>query len=345
MAADIGAGAGRGGIPHERGDQLPHFIAHLLRAAVAAPSMHNTQPWRFRYRAERRTIELYADPERALQHSDQHGRSVHIGCGAALFNLRLAAAWMGREPIVRLLPRPEDPLLLATVRLAGPHRPRTSERELYLAIPRRHTSRQPFTNRAVPGAVLAELAEAARIEGAVLHLLHPGEAQRVLRLAADAEHIQLADPGYRAELAAWAGGSRDRDGIADASMGPRPGNRFPDGPLPTRDFGPALPPGKVRYAVFEREPRIAVLSTQFRARADWLSAGQALQRVLLLATARGVSAQPLTQPLEVPDAWLVRDPRAGIEQPQMILRLGYGPVVPQSPRRPISEVLDEPQAS
>ena len=79
-----------------------------------------------------------------------------------------------------------------------------------------------------------------------------------------------------------------------------------------------------------------MLSTQFRARADWLRAGQALQRVLLLATARGVSVQPLTQPLEVPDAWLVRDPRSGIEQPQMILRLGYRPAGPPAERRPTS---------
>jgi nitroreductase len=78
-------------------------------------------------------------------------------------------------------------------------------------------------------------------------------------------------------------------------------------------------------------------------RADWLRAGQALQRVLLTATDRGIAVTPLTQPLETADAWLVRDPRSATEQPQMILRIGYGLPVPPTPRRPVTEVLDEPQ--
>jgi nitroreductase len=72
----------------------------------------------------------------------------------------------------------------------------------------------------------------------------------------------------------------------------------------------------------------------------WLRAGQALQRVLLTATARGIAASPLTQPLETADAWLVRDPRSGHEQPQMILRIGYGLPIPPTPRRPVSQVLN-----
>ena len=87
---------------------------------------------------------------------------------------------------------------------------------------------------------------------------------------------------------------------------------------------------------------LAVLSTRFSAPADWLRAGQALQRVLLTAAARGVATTPLTQPLETADAWLVRDPRSGVEEPQMILRLGYGLPVPPTPRRPVCEVLDLP---
>ena len=64
--------------------------------------------------------------------------------------------------------------------------------------------------------------------------------------------------------------------------------------------------------------------------------------MLLTAAARGVATTPLTQPLETADAWLVRDPRSGIEEPQMILRLGYGRPVPPTPRRPACEVLDLP---
>jgi nitroreductase len=108
-----------------------------------------------------------------------------------------------------------------------------------------------------------------------------------------------------------------------------------------REFAPGRP-APARYAWFEEHPQLAVLSTHFGGRAHWLLAGQALQRVLLTATVRGIAASPLTQPLETADAWLVRDPRSGREEPQMILRIGYGLPASPTPRRPVSEVLDEP---
>lgn len=315
--------------------ELPRrLVDELLTAATAAPSMHNTQPWRFAVRND--TVELRADPERMLPVTDPAGRAVYIACGAALLNLRLAAAVAGHEPVVQLLPYPDQPLLLATVRLAGPHRASPAERELQAVITQRHTNRGPFSGRSVPPVVAAELAEAARVESAILHFLDRNETARVLYLARDAERGWLADPAYRAELARWAGGARDRDGIPDSSLGPR----SPGRPAPVREFTPGRP-RPAGYALFEEHPQLAVLSTRFGGQAHWLLAGQALQRVLLTATARGVAASPLTQPLETADAWLVRDPRSGREEPQMILRFGYGPAVPPAPRRPVPEVLDE----
>ena len=315
------------------------LTGRLLRAAAAAPSMHNTQPWRFRVSDPGRTIELRADPARQLPYGDPDGRAAHIACGAALFNLRLAAAAAGLRADARLLPDPGEPLLLATVWLAGPHRPAAAEAELHAAIEERHTNRQPFSSRPVPPGVLAELAEAASLEHATLHILDRDEAVRVLNLAADAERAQLADPAYRAELARWTGGQRDHDGIPDSALGPR----SPEGHTPVRDFTPGPRTQPVRYAWFEDTPQLVVLSTRTGSRAGWLRAGQALQRVLLTATARGIATCPITQPLETADAWLVRDPRSGSEQPQMILRLGYGLPVPPTPRRPPGDILDKPE--
>jgi nitroreductase len=310
----------------------------MLRAATLAPSMHNTQPWRFQVSRASQTIELYADPSRMLKYSDPHARAVHIACGAALFNLRLAAAAAGREPVVRLLPDAGQPLLLATLRLAGPCRPGEADSELHAAIAARHTNRQPFSNTAVPPSILAELAEAAAVEGALLHFPDHAETDRLLYLVSDTERDLLADPAYRAELARWAGGDRDTDGIPDSALGPHD----PCGRTPVRDFVPGghLSAG---YAWFEENPRLAVLSTAGGTPTDWVRAGQALQRVLLTATSRKVAATPLTQPLETADAWLVRDMRAGSGQPQMILRLGYGLPVPATPRRPVADVLDQPR--
>jgi hypothetical protein len=134
----------------------------------------------------------------------------------------------------------------------------------------------------VPPGILAGLADAARVEGAMLHSPGRQEVSRLLRLARDAERELLADSGYRAELARWAGGQRDREGIPGEAVGPRD----PASATPVRDFTPTRPE-PVRYAWFEEHPQLAVLSTPFGDQADWLRAGEALQRVLLVATTRG----------------------------------------------------------
>ncbi len=117
--------------------------------------------------------------------------------------------------MVRLLPAPPQPLLLAALRLAGPYRPCEADSELHAAIAARHTNRQPFSNRPVPPGVLAELA-GREAEGATLHFPDHAETARLLYLVSDAERDLLADPAYRTELAQWAGGDRDNDGIPAA---------------------------------------------------------------------------------------------------------------------------------
>ena len=66
----------------------------------------------------------------------------------------------------------------------------------------------------------------------------------------------------------------------------------------------------------------------------------ALERALLVLTRAGVSASFMNQPVELPDVrWLLRSPLTGVGQAQMVLRIGYGPPVPPTPRRPLGEVV------
>src|SRR5947209_17518796 len=82
-------------------------VSAVLSAAVAAPSLHNSQPWRFRCTAS--AIELYADEAQALPVADPDARELRIACGAALLNLRVAITGLGIHPVVRLLPDPYRP--------------------------------------------------------------------------------------------------------------------------------------------------------------------------------------------------------------------------------------------
>ncbi len=294
-------------------------IEELLQAAVAAPSLHNTQPWRMRIKAAGTRIELFADAARILPVADPAGRAVYIACGAALFNLRVAAAANGLLPAIRLMPDAGQPLFVADVELSDGYQAAPWEHELSASIPLRHTDREPYSNVAVPPAIRSELSDAARSEKAILRFLDDNEAVRVRRLAADAERELLGDPAYRAELARWVGHDRHGDGIPSEAIGPRSAIGRDLG----RDFRTdRLEP--VRYADFEDKPQLVVLSVRGDGAPSWISAGQALERVWLTATCQGISLCSLTQALEVPDAWLVRDTRRGYEFPQMIMRVGYG---------------------
>jgi hypothetical protein len=131
-------------------------------AATRAPSMLNSQPWRFRFGDDEIDVLVY--PRRHLQAADASGWAARIGCGAALFNLRLALAVQGKPANVRMLPDYDDPHLLARLTLQPPRPPTPAELRLHRAIPRRHSNRAPFTDKPVPLSVRAQLVDAARRE-------------------------------------------------------------------------------------------------------------------------------------------------------------------------------------
>ncbi|HEY5984929.1 MAG TPA: hypothetical protein VIV12_00900, partial [Streptosporangiaceae bacterium] len=256
-------------------------------------------------------------------------------CGAALFNLRLAIGHAGRAPIARLLPERRNPLLLGSVRLAGPYRLRPAERDLYAAIQRRPT-REALIHQAVPRRVLAALIEAATLEGASLRILDQPSALRILQLADAADHQLRSDHHYRAEVAAWTGGSHG-DGPAAWAGGkltPRLAANLSPGTGPALvPHSPAPEPGP------EAHPHLALLCSHCDDRASWLRVGQTMQRVLLLASHHGIPASPLTPVVELPDAPLRFDPAFAGEHPVMLLRLGNGPPNPPAPRRPVWQTL------
>jgi hypothetical protein len=310
-------------------------VRRLIGAAGAAPSIHNTQPWRFRAAGD--VIEVHGDPDRMLWVADPRGRALHLSCGAALFNLRLAIRMMGARPLVWPLPDPDaEPTLLASVRLADGRPATQQERELFEAITLRHTSRAPFSGHPIPEAVQIGLEQEAGLEFALLRMLSARDAAAVLELAAAASRKLAANFDHRIELGHWIGIAGD-DGIPARALGSHPDRE----PAPVRDFSYASPAAALPAATFEQQPQLAVLSTARDEPADWLRAGQALQRVLLTATTSGVATSFLYQPIELHD---IEQPASDWwpwpECPQIIIRLGYGPPEAGSPRRETTATLD-----
>ncbi|MEU6069792.1 nitroreductase [Streptomyces sp. NPDC047082] len=319
-------------------------VSTLVGEATAAPSMHNAQPWSFCFVTDERLLLLRADLDRAMHRSDPGNRALHIGCGAALFNLRVSAAHAGFTPQVLLLPDPADPVLLASVHLDDPGAAAPDEddlRPLHPAIMQRHTSRHPFDEKDIPDDVQAGLRAAAAREGAELLFPGPWHIDSLLDLVRDAESRDTLDPGGREDLERWTRigpeAETATDGVPEYAFGPRPSS----GRAPLRDFAGRRAVAERGSAAFERNPHLALLSTHTDTSADWLLAGQALERVLLRATLAGLATALTSHALESRELRLLaRDPVSGTGHVQMVLRLGYGPHGSATPRRPVQDVLD-----
>ena len=311
-------------------------VDFLLATASRAPSVHNTQPWRFR--VGEFAIELYADPRRKLR-ADPLGREMLISCGAALFGLRLAVRSLGYQPVVDLLPDPAKLQLLARMKLCA-GRPMTArERQMLEALPHRHTHRGPFDPGPLPAGLVAGLQHDALAEGAMLAPVDPGIAyQQLADIAGAAGRRQNLDPVDRADTRQWSRGAADsaRDGVPAHSFPASAGHQR--GRLPQRDFDLGrglglLPAGGPPPAV------TAVLLTPGDGRADWLRAGQALHRLLAHAASKWVFASLYTQPLEAAAIRALIQHRLALPgAPQMLLQLGLARTTRSTARRPPAEL-------
>jgi hypothetical protein len=315
---------------------------YVAAAAVWAPSVHNTQPWRFT--AAGQQISVYADAGRQLRVADPDGREMMISCGAALFTARLALRSLGYLPQASVLPDPGQPLLVARVSWAGRAKCTGFEQALFGQIRQRRAHRGEFDPVPLPPGMLATLREGAAHYGAMLRIVaDDGRRAALAATVAEAEQAERLDSERVAELAQWAPapGSAQADGVPPASYPAR--DEHTDPYFPGRDFahgrGWGLPP--LSTAPWPRSAGVAALLTTAHDRpADWINAGQALQRVLLTAATVGAAVALHTQPLEI--GWLRESIRTRLSDgayPQLVLRFGTVVQAAVSVRRPPEDIL------
>jgi hypothetical protein len=310
-----------------------HTAERLIASAILAPSSHNTQPWLFKVRES--SIDLHADRSRTMTQNDPNGRELVISCGCALYNLRVAAAWMGLTTHVESIGHWRDDGLLARVTFQQSVT-RNAEADLCVAIYSRHTYRKHFASTPVSQSVVDGLVAAAREEHAHLHVL--GNTERRAAAAAligEGDSAQWADPEWRRELANWMNPKRKGDGLPIATLA------APIVQLAVRtiDMGDRVA-ARDRDSAHE-SPLLTVLSTASDGIEQWLRAGQALERMLLTAQTSGVQASFLNQPIQVAELRpKLRAVTGGEDVPQMLIRWGV-PIeqLPSTPRREINKVM------
>jgi hypothetical protein len=311
-------------------------------SAIWAPSVHNTQPWRFTVRGTE--IALHADYRRQLPVADPGGREMLISCGAALFTAKLALRALGFAADSLVLPDPADPLLVARLRWRRREPLTLAEDQLFRQVTRRRTHRGGFEPVPLAPGLLGVLRLGAVRDGTALRVASDDGSRAALAdLVRTADLVQQLDTAYLRELACWAPppGSMRTDGVAPPAYPARPERTSPY--FPVRDFArghgwglpSSSPAAPARYV-----GTVCVLTTPDDTPADWVNAGHALQRTLLTASAYGAAAALYSQPIEV--SWLRQVLRAQLgsgSYPQLVLRLGMVIQNAVSVRRPLDSVL------
>ncbi|WP_435233244.1 Acg family FMN-binding oxidoreductase [Micromonospora aurantiaca (nom. illeg.)] len=324
-------------------DPRVRVLEAAARQSLHAPSVFNTQPWRWRVTGD--ALELRADADRQLAHTDPDGRLLMLSCGAALHHARVSLTAVGWAVTVERLPDPGDPSLLARVRTTGPADLDVPAGRLVDAIPRRRTDRRAYGDRPVPEAVLARLGDAVEAEGAHLHVVRPDQMPMLAVSTGRAADAELADPAYREELHRWTHRPEGSGDGVPAATAVRPSPRR----VPLRDYAPGGAAGLSAGADFDRGAAYLILFGESDEPAAWLRGGEALSALLLTATAEGLASAPLSDAVEL--AWprrMMRDLLAGIGDPYLVVRVGWGPdaELPPAPRRAptdVIEVVDPPR--
>lgn len=291
-------------------------LAEAAATAGRAPSVHNTQPWRWRVTGD--TLDLYADRGRQLTTADPLGRLLTTSCGCALHHARVALAAQGWAASVEAFPDPQDADHLARVTLTGRTPVTPQAMRLVQTIAFRHTDRRPVVDVSVSDEAFEMLRRTASQLHTGLHPLRPDEVAELASAAAAANEIGLEDADQRAEMAYWVGGARpEGTGVPETAVpshAPRTG-------VPGRDFGH---PGTLAVgAGHDRLATYAILFGRGDEPADWLRAGEALSAVWLLATELGLAVLPLSSVVEVAVTWeRLRRILSHLDYPYIVLRLG-----------------------
>lgn len=317
----------------------PAPLAELVRFATLAPNSHNTQPWRLRLSASRVTILPDATRRTPVVDPDDHHLWVSLGCAAETFAIAAAA----RGSATHMAQDPGDSGRIVLDLERGPRQ----ETALFTAIPRRQCSRTPYDGRDLPADTLARLAADSGGEGARLVLItEPARRETVLEAVLAGHRRQVNDAAFVAELVAWIRFDRaealaSRDGLASRCGG--------NPSLPRWLGRRRLLTLMRRRAALDRLARLirsssalAIVVSDRDEPAGWLAAGRLYARFALAATALGLAHAHINQAVEVPDLRqaLAAALDLGGKRPDLVLRLGSGPALPMSLRRPVEAVIE-----
>jgi hypothetical protein len=309
----------------------------LVRYATLAASSHNTQPWKFR--AERGRILILPDLARRCSAVDPDDHHLYVSLGCATENLLLAAQAAGLRGHCSF--DPSESSVQVDFEQGSP-----SRSHLFEAIPSRQCSRAEYAGNDLATGQLRLLEEAGRGRGVSVILLQTRkQKEEVAQYVADGNTAQFSDPRWGEELRAWIRfNARDAIRLPDGLYGPVMGS--PDvprwlGKLFMRLAFSAERQNRKDITHIRSSSAIAVFVSDMNDKRHWVEAGRCYERFALQAAALELRTAFINQPVEVSALRTQFAVYIGIgnRRPDLVVRIGRGPAMPRSLRRPVEEVL------
>ncbi|BBX73065.1 NAD(P)H nitroreductase [Mycobacterium shinjukuense] len=313
-------------------------IAQRIELACRAPSLHNSQPWR--WLASSTNVDLFVDPRRVVASADSSGREAIISCGAVLDHFRVAMAAIGRDTHVDRFPNPNNLDHLASIDFAPMDYVAQARRDRADAITHRRTDRRPFRAPKDWASLEPLLRGSFDTDLVAFEVLRDEVRPQLAQAARLTESLRRYDDSYHHELSWWTAPLRESEGIPESALVSRSVAHEVD----VNRLFPTSWQAERSSASRPDHAKIVLLSTAGNTRADALMCGQALSAVLLECTLAGLATCPVTHITELAAGRdIIRgltDGRAAV--PQVLIRVGIapsGPVPEPTPRRPLGDVL------
>ncbi|CMT31088.1 Putative NAD(P)H nitroreductase Acg [Mycobacterium tuberculosis] len=191
-------------------------IKSAVQLACRAPSLHNSQPWR--WIAEDHTVALFLDKDRVLYATDHSGREALLGCGAVLDHFRVAMAAAGTTANVERFPNPNDPLHLASIDFSPADFVTEGHRLRADAILLRRTDRLPFAEPPDWDLVESQLRTTVTADTVRIDVIADDMRPELAAASKLTESLRLYDSSYHAELFWWTGAFETSEGIPHSSL-------------------------------------------------------------------------------------------------------------------------------
>jgi hypothetical protein len=315
----------------------PEIVKDAVSLACRAPSLHNSQPWR--WVIEHGVLQLFLDLTRVLD-CDQSRREALLGCGAALHHLRVAMAASGWRTNIKRFPDPDDPDRIASLEFTPMDHVSKNDRRRADAILLRRSDRLPFGAPMDWESFEPTLDKVVDADAVRLDVLPDDLRPQLAEASQIATSLRLYDTAYHTEIGWWTSEFRASDGIPYASLvSAAESDRVDVG----RHF-PVRGGGERRVEIPEDHAKIVLLSTDTDSREDALASGEVLSAVLLECTMVGLATCTLTHITEVRTT---RELIAALVNsdghPQVLIRVGVAPAMeslpPVTPRRPLTDVF------